>query len=539
MNDPAGLKLRKDMVPVSVPTPFDLPSALGNSTWRDDFRWPIAYLVLRERQMATVSAILDIAAGIVDPDTRALALLLQGRLGILLRMAGELALLHEGAAQSKLKFAGTPPEFEFLAGRTNLPEVGSMVPPRKKDQNVNLAFGRRLARIASWTRSPLRLAKAMIAPDNVAVSHNHLMREVASRSPEAISFRHAEHLLIEGRALAPPDGGKARAHEVVERFETVIDRCYPVAADMRTRMREIYWSNAVAIAERAARELDGLSRLRKVPRSLWFGSAGPHAVRALALEVRRRGGVTTGFDHGGSFSMVHDPHSAVLRELAVNSRYVLPSAACVAALANTGAIEMGRPFGETELVAGKGDPTFAVPRQSQRNTSVGKPRIYYIVTIFRGLRQLVPTCLPDPIYWDWQCRVLEEMRRRGVDLICKPHPEGILKGKRHPLEDVGQVEYRRFEDIRDGAGGFLYDYLQSTTFWEAVCTDRPITLIDFGITKLNATVAPLIERRCRVIKVRWNDRNLPSIDFDEMADAIMSTQNVDPTEFRRLLTGRD
>lgn len=236
--------------------------------------------------------------------------------------------------------------------------------------------------------------------------------------------------------------------------------------------------------------------------------------------------------------MMDDPHSTAIREFAVNDRYVMPTAASAATLARTRAVECGRRFGVMELVAGPGDPTFHVPTGASSNGLGVQSRIYYVVTIFRALRQLVPTLLPDPVYLDWQFKLVEAMRKRGIDLICKPHPEGILRGGRHPLENVAPVEYRPFEQIRDEAGGFLYDYLQSTTFWEAICTDRPITVVDFGITQLNDTVAYLLEKRCHVIKVRWDDRNLPTIDFDELAEAVTRKRSGDPSAFRKLLAGR-
>jgi len=515
--------------------PFDLESAVASAAWRSDFRWPVAYLSLRETQLATLSSILGLIANISDPAARRLALLVQGPLGSLIRTIGELALLAEGAARENVKFSGGTPEFQYLCGALPLAELKPAVPARKKDQNINLAWARQLARAANWAKSPLRLARAMIAPDHVAISHNALMRDVAAKSWAAIAFHHAEHILLNGRRLASPQNNKEQVRDVVGRYETLLARIYKVAPATLERMLAIYRQSAPVIVERAARDLDGLSRLPKLPRSLWAGSAGPYAVRAIAIEVRRRGGTTTGFDHGGSLSMIDDPAQVALRELSVNDRYILPTAGCVEAVARTGALAASRPFGETHLVAGHGDPTFRVPVRGAGNGARRKPRIYYMASIFRGLRQHVPTYLPDPVYLDWQLRLVEGAKGLPIDLISKPHPEGLLKGGRHPLEDAGPVEYRRFEEIRDDADGFLYDLPQSTTFWEAVCTDRPITLIDFGVTRFNATVEPLIQRRCRVIKVRWDVRNLPTIDADELADALLRKQPADPSEFRKLL----
>ncbi len=521
---------------VMTAVPFDLKSAMDGTAWRADLRWPVAYPSLREKQLSTLSSILNLIAEISDPEVRRLALLVQGALGSLVRTIGELALLAEAGAGENVRFVGATPEFEYLCGNIPPAELKPAVPARKKDQNINLAWARQLARAASWTKSPLRIARAMIAPDHVAVSHNALMRDVASRSAEAVGFRHAEHILLDGRRLALPQDNKDLVRDVVERYEPLLGHTYDVAPATLERMVAIYRKSAPIIVERAARDLDGLSRLSNLPRSLWAGSAGPYAVRAIAIEVRRRGGTTTGFDHGGSLSMIDDPAQVVLRELSVNDRYILPTVGCVEAITRSGALAANRPFGETRLVAADGDPTFRVPTRSAGNGARRKPRIYYMASIFRGLRQHVPTYLPDPVYLDWQLRLIESVRGLKVELISKPHPEGLLKGARHPLEDAGPVEYRRFEEIRDDADGFLYDLPQSTTFWEAVCTDRPITLIDFGVTRFNATVEPLIQRRCRVVKVRWDVRNLPMIDADELADALLCKQLADPSEFRKLLT---
>lgn len=515
--------------------PFDLKSAMDGAAWRANLRWPVAYPSLRQKQLSTLSSILTLIAEIPDPQAHRVALLVQGALGSLIRTIGELALLAEGAGRENINFFGATAEFEYIRGNLAAAELNPIVPARKKDASINLAWARQLVRVASWTKSPLQIARAMIAPDHVAVSHNALMRDVASRSAEAVGFRHAEYILLSGRRLASPRNNKELVRDVVDRYERLLGRTYDVAPPTLERMVAIYRRTAPIIVERAARDLCGLSRLPDLPRSLWAGSAGPYAVRAIAIEIRRRGGTTTGFDHGGSLSMIDDPAQVALRELSVNDRYVLPTPGCVEAIAQTGALSANRPFGETQLVAEQGDPTFRVPAHRGGKSARSRPRIYYMASIFRGLRQHVPTYLPDPVYLDWQLRLVEALKPLKVDLISKPHPEGLLKGGRHPLEDAGPVEYRRFEEVRADADGFLYDLPQSTTFWEAVCTDRPITLIDFGVTRFNATVAPLIERRCRIVKVRWDARNLPSIDTDELADALLSTQAGDPSEFRELL----
>ena len=88
------------------------------------------------------------------------------------------------------------------------------------------------------------------------------------------------------------------------------------------------------------------------------------------------------------------------------------------------------------------------------------------------------------------------------------------------------------------ADRFLFDYGQSTTFAEALCTDRPIIFIDMGNPIFNARVKDMIARRCHVIPARFDTRNRPLVDSDALQEALCGgPAQVDSSEFRPLLMG--
>lgn len=125
-----------------------------------------------------------------------------------------------------------------------------------------------------------------------------------------------------------------------------------------------------------------------------------------------------------------------------------------------------------------------------------------------------------------------------LDLLCKPHPEGVLEGKPHPLEDIAPTAYDKFETYVAGADVFLFDSPYSTVFGEALCTDRRIVLIDYGCWYFNPGVAPRIHERCRIVTGRFDDRNRLRVDPVELAEAILSEGGrPDPGYFRALLAG--
>ena len=85
---------------------------------------------------------------------------------------------------------------------------------------------------------------------------------------------------------------------------------------------------------------------------------------------------------------------------------------------------------------------------------------------------------------------------------------------------------------------FVFDYAQSTTFYEALCTDRPIVFIGMGNPLFAPGVQAMIARRCRVVKARFDSRNLPQIDEEELKEAVCGGgDRADPGEFRALLMG--
>jgi hypothetical protein len=139
---------------------------------------------------------------------------------------------------------------------------------------------------------------------------------------------------------------------------------------------------------------------------------------------------------------------------------------------------------------------------------------------------------------DWQLRMAEMLLDMPIDLLCKPHPEGILKGQPQPVAEIAPVSYKPFESHLEWTDVFVFDRAESTTFWEAVCTDRPIVYLDAGLTEFIPQVRPLIENRCRCVMATFDERNRPVVDPEELSDAILGDHApINLAPLRRLLAG--
>ena len=146
--------------------------------------------------------------------------------------------------------------------------------------------------------------------------------------------------------------------------------------------------------------------------------------------------------------------------------------------------------------------------------------------------------LSDPVYLDWQLRLAETLSEMPLDLLCKPHPEGVFSGLRHPLADIAPCTSAPFESTMAEADVFVFDRCSSTTFWRALCTNRPVVLIPIGPPKFHPQAEEILKRRCSVIEPWFDEKNLPRVDSELLADAVLGgPDRVDAGEIRELFMG--
>jgi hypothetical protein len=89
------------------------------------------------------------------------------------------------------------------------------------------------------------------------------------------------------------------------------------------------------------------------------------------------------------------------------------------------------------------------------------------------------------------------------------------------------------------AEGYLFDRCTSTSFWRALCTDRPVVFLKIAAPEINENAMAILKRRCTIIEASFDASNLPQVSYSEVRDALASgPDRVDPTEMRTLLMGQ-
>ena len=521
--------------------PFDLATAQGMPDWRASLAWPVDLLPLRTATRRQLSAFLGLMGSLPDADHRDVALLGGMLLLPVLSSVVEAALVVQAEAATAIQVVGGPPELAYLRGDWPAGEPPPFTrqwlgPPR---QDLRFRFARRLARAASWTPW-WRVPTMLLAPTALAVSHNTLLRDCAACGDKRVAFRHGEGLLESIRARSGDVPPLVDTEPLVASVIDVLVQSVGLEQPYLQRLLQLAAIRARTFLAQAARDLARLDRWDQAPQALWSGTGGYYPARALGLAVLRHDGAVTRFAHGGGVGMIDMPEAVAFIELAASSRFVTATLDVAEIVKRQGVPDLVQPFRQIEVVGHTGDPMFAqMPRRSAK-TRGARPRVVYVSSVLRGFRQYMPPTLPDVVYLDWQMRLATLLQELPLELVCKPHPEGLMYGQRHPLADVAPTSDAPFETLVDGADVFLFDYPQSTTFWESLCTDRPVVLIDLGTSPFNPAVELLIAERCCIIKATYDQDNRPQVDREALAGAILDgPAEADPAPFRRLLAGEE
>ncbi len=512
--------------------PADIDAALAQPDWRDRLIWPVSLLEAQRISREQTRDTLIFVGRIQDAAARDTALLALPTVLAYARAIVLAALAVNRAALGGMRLVGVAPEFGYLQTGKELPagrEELILLPVK-----VRLALARRIARIHSWSGVG-RLLRSVVRSDVLAVGHNELLRAAAAQEKRAVGFQYPEIILDTARrnSAATPDFDGMVSDFADALLGTVIaDDPY------RARARDLLQAVTSVQVRKAARDMAALRQVA-LPNEIWAGSGGVHASRAIGLEVLRRGGTVVRFDHGKPRGFVERREIDTVIEFSVCSEFVVST---------SGVARLTELYSDRDLITWRshpqirgmgGDPVFArVPPGRRDKPASHRLRVVYAPTHILGFRQLIPAQLPDPLQLDWQMRVAEALKRLPVGLVCQPHPEGVLKGRPHPLETVAATTRGNFDAELRLADVFVFDSPSTTTLWQAVCTGARIVFLDIGSGELTPAIAELFRQRARVIDVDYDKCNRPILPFERLRDAVLDdTTPVDNMPLRRLLAG--
>lgn len=504
--------------------------------WRDMAWWPVSIDETARLQQDWMRMVLDFALN--EQDEEIVDSVLLGFAGLAPRSLpiAEAALVLQRARDMGAVLAGVPDEVSWLDGASNAatPPIDS-IPHMPELIAARHPLAKRLVLTARWNR-PWQVPGALLSPDATVMVANQFLNDEARQSSLVLSYRDAGALVQATRARAGRPAATFDVAAVAQRFVSKALEICPVSGDIRERLSRVLFAKVDAVLRICGADIAAIRHVERLPEAIWGGTGNAYALRVIALEVLRRGGKVTLFDHGGTTAMLRAADAFATRELAVCTEYVMPSPGLAKLQELQESVERVRPLRSSRVAGGRGEKhLLQLPLRKSRSVRA-RPRVVYVTAVTRGLHRTGAVPLPDSVYVEWQLRVAEALLQMPVDLVCKPHPAGAFSGRRHPLESVAPTTYVPFEETMPDADVFVFDRCASTTFWESVCTDRPIVYLDMQMLSLAKEVRPMFDRRCRSVPVHFDALNRPQFDADAFREAVLgATEAADPTEFQQLL----
>ena len=450
----------------------------------------------------------------------------------------EKALCVQFERDQGVHYSGNSPILEFLRGIGTLPDkVGSIpgqivspTPPRHP--KVRSA-------INTWQMTRLgKFPQALISPDVEVGTIGALICEYSLRNHSASLYNDSNKALLNIRRSNKAEGNSNVLELVVGQLVTLVTNSLQLDDPLMTQFQALVRHQIRPLIGQIIDDVSRVQKTRKIPKSYWSGSGGKYSSRLISIECLRRGGDVTRFDHAGSMGFLDMGALIPIVEMSVSNRYVMATAKHAALTKEAVAGKLSPAVRQVEIVGGYGYSHIGKLDLTGSRRKTDKPRVMYVSSFSGSKTKNATHFFSELIYQDWSTRLAKQLSKLSIDLVCKPHPDFLPSGRSHPISEFSSIIDEPFEAVINDADIFIYDCFNSTTFWEAVCTDKKIVCIDIGFPRPTEAARPILDRRCTFIKAKFDEANRLQIDPDELEDAILGTTIAGtPDELRNILIG--
>jgi hypothetical protein len=277
---------------------------------------------------------------------------------------------------------------------------------------------------------------------------------------------------------------------------------------------------------------------RRLPSTLWSGGTNSVWSRILRRAVQDRGGAVVVHDHGKGAGQISSIQNVVYRCDLANELYTF-SENQAKALRKLLKLHDCVPFsGNLRIIAEtpriRLQPAIHHRRESDNVRQSIQPsssspvfdRVLYVSQHYPGeeISTLCPP--PGPVIADWQTCILAQLRKWGMRVAFKPHPESLTELPARWLRNHDiQVIDGYFEKIVQCTDILIFDVL-SSSFAAAVWRANPIIVFNFGLHWFSANVRVLIEKRCAIVECGFDGQtNLAEIDQNQLHEAFAASES--------------
>ena len=253
------------------------------------------------------------------------------------------------------------------------------------------------------------------------------MRKEIRCSGYRVKFFHAYSVLDSARRNYGNCNFDIHLDDLVIRLTNVLAEVNELEPAIRTRLHGLIRVEVNWRLRDAANDLDALSKHPKLPKAVWSASGGPHASRAIGLEVLRRGGEVVRHDHSGTTGLSLPHEIIALLEFAPSNQFIVATEQVARIVKRENIGNLVHPYQKVRLGYSKGFTSYAKAVRLKPLPARAQPTVIYAPTMLSGFQSHTPALPHDLVYLDFQIRMACLLTKMPINVICKPHPEGLLR----------------------------------------------------------------------------------------------------------------
>jgi hypothetical protein len=138
--------------------------------------------------------------------------------------------------------------------------------------------------------------------------------------------------------------------------------------------------------------------------------------------------------------------------------------------------------------------------------------------------------LHDVVYMEWHRRLLGAVGKLGYRVISKRHPKPFMANQEifTGLADE-ELLLTPMSAIEDRTDAYVIDF-PASAFMEAICTLKPVVVIDMAIRKMKPEARESISESVTIVRATFDERNRVVINNEELKSGLEKPVDLDARE---------
>ena len=260
---------------------------------------------------------------------------------------------------------------------------------------------------------------------------------------------------------------------------------------------------------------------------LFTGTGGAYLARVVSHSFQKHGAGVIRTTHGGDTVLFDDPLWPSI-ELPFTDTYVAYGVRAGDRINEITERHMSVRNTDHRILATAGGSKYHRELLERASPNGRVETVYVVSASFSGTLRAIPNVkLHDVVYYEWHRRLLQLVRAAGFTAVSKRHPKG--RGPELSLfDDVASDELRqsRMSDIFDLADAYVMD-IAGGAFIEALCTLKPVVLIDIPNRRMTQEGRKRIGESVQVVRAEFDENNRVTASSDQIVEGLHTPVNIE------------